>query len=70
MIWLCKIFGHKYSYHWICERCGHHAGTSHDREEIDEIMPPRLNDVSRDDVITLMILAWLRGAAWQSHDTN
>ena len=37
------------------------------REEVNEIMPPRLNDVSRDDVITLMILAWLRGAAWQSH---
>jgi hypothetical protein len=40
------------------------------REEVDEIVPPRLNDVSRDDVRTLMILAWLRGAAWQTHDTN
>jgi hypothetical protein len=40
------------------------------REEIDEIMPPQFNDVSRDGVMTLMILAWLRGAAWQSHDTN
>ena len=27
MIWLCKLFGHKFSYHWICERCGYHAGS-------------------------------------------
>jgi hypothetical protein len=24
---LCKIFGHNYSYYWICKRCGDHAGS-------------------------------------------
>ena len=38
--------------------------------EVDQIMPPVIHPVERDDVRALMILAWLRGAAWQSHDTN
>jgi hypothetical protein len=38
--------------------------------EIDEIIPPFTIPIDRDAVRTLMILAWLRGAAWQSHDTN
>jgi hypothetical protein len=39
-------------------------------DEVDAIMPPDLHPVERDDVRTLMILAWMRGAAWQSHDTH
>lgn len=23
---LCKMLGHKYSYNWVCTRCGDHAG--------------------------------------------
>lgn len=38
--------------------------------EVDQIMPPALHPVARDDVRALMILAWLRGAAWQSHGVN
>jgi hypothetical protein len=38
--------------------------------EVDEIMPPSLLPIERADVRALMILAWLRGAAWQSHGTN
>jgi hypothetical protein len=26
---LCKVLGHKYSYYWICTRCGDHAGMRH-----------------------------------------
>jgi hypothetical protein len=39
-------------------------------EEVDEIIPPVILSVNRDDVRALMILAWLRGAAWQSHGVN
>jgi hypothetical protein len=40
-------------------------------QEVDNIIPPPpLRPVKREDVRTLMVLAWLRGASWQAHDTN
>jgi hypothetical protein len=38
--------------------------------EVDEIIPSASRPIELDDVRALMVLAWLRGAAWQSHDTN
>lgn len=38
--------------------------------EVHYILPPVCLPLEKDDVRTLMILAWLRGVAWQSQDTN
>jgi hypothetical protein len=38
--------------------------------EVEEVMPPFYRPIEPDDVRSLMILAWLRGAAWNAHDTN
>jgi hypothetical protein len=38
--------------------------------EVDEMFPPALLPMKKEDVRTLMILAWLRGASWRSHGTH
>jgi hypothetical protein len=38
--------------------------------EVDGILPPAAIPLRLESVRTLMILAWLRGASWQSHETN
>lgn len=39
--------------------------------EVGEICPPQLIRTMDVEVIKeLMVLAWLRGAAWNSHDTH